>query len=44
MTLMTLYNFLLHVLNHAIKRLLIEVFVDFINSDVHLLIRTAVQG
>ena len=37
-------NFLLHALNHSSKRLLIEVFKDFINYGVHFSIRTAFEG
>ena len=33
----TLNNFLLHVLNHALKRFLIQVFVELINYSIHYL-------
>ena len=41
---MTLNNFLLEVLNHALKRFLIDMLTDLINYDVHFyLIRTYFQ-
>ena len=35
----TLNNFLLHVLNHALKRFLIEVSIDLINYGIHFYLK-----
>ena len=38
-----LNNFFLQVLEHALIKFLIDVFIDFINYGIHFLIRTSFQ-